>query len=286
MKKYPGRVYSKPQFVYIPPFVHTGAEFALIPSRDEPFGLVSVEFGRKGALGIGARVGGLGQMPGWWFSVESSTTKHLLTQFKKCINGALASDHETRALLRARSKVQRFPVQQWVEDLEALQTKAIKLNHKVQDGSTSALNTPFNSLPNSRNPSRVASPAASRQPSPSRATLELPSTSRAASRPSSPSGPASRPSSPTPVASRSHSPNPETSGPQMRRRLSSLLYPAHPSLEKYLPFRRRLSSLFPATRRTPFQDTNPSAPEEEDESRDSLGELPRSPPRSRPGTSG
>ncbi|KAG9855552.1 alpha-1,3-glucan synthase, partial [Aureobasidium melanogenum] len=283
MKKYPGRVYSKPQFVYIPPFVHEGAEWALIPSRDEPFGLVSVEFGRKGALGIGARVGGLGQMPGWWFSVESSTTKHLLTQFKKCINGALASDHETRALLRARSKVQRFPVQQWVEDLETLQTKAIKLNHKVQEGSTSALNTPFNSLPNSRNSSRVASPAASRQPSPSRATLELPFPSRAASRPSSPSGPASRPSSPTPAVSRSHSPSPETSGPQMRRRLSSLLYPAHPSLEKYMPFRRRLSSLFPASRRTPFTDLNPSAPEEEDESRDSLGELPSSP--SRPGTS-
>lgn len=36
-------------------FSHEGAEFALIPSRDEPFGLVSVEFGRKGALGVGAR---------------------------------------------------------------------------------------------------------------------------------------------------------------------------------------------------------------------------------------
>jgi alpha-1,3-glucan synthase len=64
MKKYPGRVYSKPEFTALPPFIFTGAEFALIPSRDEPFGLVAVEFGRKGALGVGARVGGLGQMPG------------------------------------------------------------------------------------------------------------------------------------------------------------------------------------------------------------------------------
>jgi alpha-1,3-glucan synthase len=62
MKKYPGRVYSKPEFTALPPFIFSGAEFALIPSRDEPFGLVAVEFGRKGALGIGARVGGLGQM--------------------------------------------------------------------------------------------------------------------------------------------------------------------------------------------------------------------------------
>lgn len=65
MEIYPGRVYSKPEFTALPPYIFSGAEFALIPSRDEPFGLVAVEFGRKGALGIGARVGGLGQMPGW-----------------------------------------------------------------------------------------------------------------------------------------------------------------------------------------------------------------------------
>lgn len=64
MKEYPGRVFSKPEFTALPPFIFSGAEFALIPSRDEPFGLVAVEFGRKGALGIGARVGGLGQMVG------------------------------------------------------------------------------------------------------------------------------------------------------------------------------------------------------------------------------
>jgi alpha-1,3-glucan synthase len=65
MEKYPGRVYSKPEFTALPPYIFSGAEYALIPSRDEPFGLVAVEFGRKGALGVGARVGGLGQMPGW-----------------------------------------------------------------------------------------------------------------------------------------------------------------------------------------------------------------------------
>ena len=64
MEKYPGRVFSKPEFTALPPYIFSGAEFALIPSRDEPFGLVAVEFGRKGALGVGSRVGGLGQMPG------------------------------------------------------------------------------------------------------------------------------------------------------------------------------------------------------------------------------
>jgi alpha-1,3-glucan synthase len=134
MKKYPGRVYSKPEFTQLPPYIFSGAEFALIPSRDEPFGLVAVEFGRKGALGVGARVGGLGQMPGWWFTVESTTSKHLIQQFKSAINDALASSIEVRADMRARSAKQRFPVARWVEDLEALHGASIRLH---QAGTTS-----------------------------------------------------------------------------------------------------------------------------------------------------
>ncbi|OKL57513.1 hypothetical protein UA08_07117 [Talaromyces atroroseus] len=69
---YPGRVFSNPQFTVLPPCIFSGADFGLIPSRDEPFGLVAVEFGRKGTLGVGSRVGGLGQMPGWWYTMRSS----------------------------------------------------------------------------------------------------------------------------------------------------------------------------------------------------------------------
>ncbi|KAK3676019.1 hypothetical protein LTR78_004211 [Recurvomyces mirabilis] len=130
MQKYPGRVYSKPEFTALPPFIFSGAEFALIPSRDEPFGLVAVEFGRKGALGVGSRVGGLGQMPGWWYTIESTTTKHQMHQFKMAISGALKSSYETRALMRARSAKQRFPVAQWKEDLEILQGTSIKIHKK------------------------------------------------------------------------------------------------------------------------------------------------------------
>src|SRR6266478_8877726 len=65
MEMYPDRVFSKPEFTALPPYPFSGANSALIPSRDEPFGLVAVEFGRKGALGVGSRLGGLGLMPGW-----------------------------------------------------------------------------------------------------------------------------------------------------------------------------------------------------------------------------
>ncbi|KAK3670004.1 Cell wall alpha-1,3-glucan synthase ags1 [Recurvomyces mirabilis] len=131
MKMYPTRVCSKPVFTALPPYIFSGAEFALIPSRDEPFGLVAVEFGRKGALGVGARVGGLGQMPGWWYTVESTTTAHLLKQFKKAIRDAMSCPTETKAMMRARSAKQRFPVAQWVEDLTILQSTSRRIHDKV-----------------------------------------------------------------------------------------------------------------------------------------------------------
>ncbi|GAB7350371.1 hypothetical protein MBLNU459_g0998t1 [Dothideomycetes sp. NU459] len=149
MKKYPGRVYSKPEFTALPPFIFSGAEFALIPSRDEPFGLVAVEFGRKGALGVGSRVGGLGQMPGWWYTIESQTTKHQMAQFKMAIHGALKSGYDIRATMRARSAKQRFPVAQWKEDLEILQSNSIKIHNKRvarrNNGLASGATTPFGS---------------------------------------------------------------------------------------------------------------------------------------------
>jgi alpha-1,3-glucan synthase len=58
------------------------------------------------------------------------TTKHLIQQFKMAINDALKSSHGIRALMRARSSKQRFPVAQWVEDLEILQATSIEKHTK------------------------------------------------------------------------------------------------------------------------------------------------------------
>ncbi|KAJ5902211.1 hypothetical protein N7495_002739 [Penicillium taxi] len=130
MELYPGRVFSKPEFTILPPYVFSGADFALIPSRDEPFGLVAVEFGRKGALGIGSRIGGLGQMPGWWYTVESDSTQHLLHQLKTAVESALDSSEQMREEMRANSAKQRFPVLEWVGKLERLQRTAISIHNE------------------------------------------------------------------------------------------------------------------------------------------------------------
>ena len=65
MELYPDRVFSKPEFTTLPPYLFGGVNFVLIPSRDELFGLVAVKFGREGTLGVESRLGGLGLMPGW-----------------------------------------------------------------------------------------------------------------------------------------------------------------------------------------------------------------------------
>jgi alpha-1,3-glucan synthase len=174
MKKYPGRVYSKPEFTALEPFIFSGAEFALIPSRDEPFGLVAVEFGRKGALGIGARVGGLGQMPGWWYTVESTTTSHLLHQFRGALKEALASKREVRAMMRARSAKQRFPVAQWVEDLEKLQSTAIRIHYKEAAKGLNHPATPSGTRPGTPRSRQVSGIWANRDASDSASILDPP----------------------------------------------------------------------------------------------------------------
>ncbi|KAI0703620.1 glycoside hydrolase family 13 and glycosyltransferase family 5 protein [Cytidiella melzeri] len=131
MELYPDRVYSKPEFTALPPYLFSGADFALIPSRDEPFGLVAVEFGRKGALGVGSRLGGLGLMPGWWFPVESMSTEHMMSQLTKTIKMALKSTEEERAMLRARSAVQRFPVVEWRQRTEDFHRRSINISRGV-----------------------------------------------------------------------------------------------------------------------------------------------------------
>ncbi|KAN0123743.1 glycosyltransferase [Russula decolorans] len=131
MELYPDRVYSKPEFTALPPYLFSGADFALIPSRDEPFGLVAVEFGRKGALGVGSRLGGLGLMPGWWFPVESMSTGHMMSQLTKTIKLALKSTEEERAILRARSAVQRFPVVEWRQRMEDFHKRSINASRHL-----------------------------------------------------------------------------------------------------------------------------------------------------------
>jgi len=66
-------------------------------------------------------------MPGWWYTIESTTTKHLINQFEHACREALSSDRSTREIMRAISAKQRFPVIEWIRGLDKLQNTAIEM---------------------------------------------------------------------------------------------------------------------------------------------------------------
>ena len=134
-------------------------------------------------------------MPGWWYTVESTSIQHLIRQFKSAIKSALAASQETRAEMRARSAVQRFPIAQWVRDLEILQITSIAKHHQVINKSfgrkngmrslsstatNSVVNTAVNTAANSPTASHRPSRRASRATSPNRRLEEDPATLRRA----------------------------------------------------------------------------------------------------------
>jgi alpha-1,3-glucan synthase len=63
-----------------------------------------------------------------WFPVESSSTSHMLSQLSKTIKMALKSTEEERAILRARSAVQRFPVVEWRQRMEDFHRRSIQMS--------------------------------------------------------------------------------------------------------------------------------------------------------------
>jgi glycogen synthase len=65
-----GRVFFKPAFYLFTAEMKLGCDFAMMPSRTEPFGFVDIEFAWCGCAVVGSLVGGLGKTPGWYYKVR------------------------------------------------------------------------------------------------------------------------------------------------------------------------------------------------------------------------
>lgn len=55
--RFKGRLAVHCEFMEVPSCLKWGADFCLMPSRDEPFGYVDIEFAWRGALTVGAQAG-------------------------------------------------------------------------------------------------------------------------------------------------------------------------------------------------------------------------------------
>ena len=105
-------------------------------------------------------------MPGWYYTVESTSAKHLISQFKDAIQGALSCEPETRAKMRAVSAKQRFPVARWVEEIGDLHKMSVHKSHKHRDNhlglarlSRAAFSRPASPSPSEPQVTRPVSPA-------------------------------------------------------------------------------------------------------------------------------
>ncbi|CAK0867763.1 unnamed protein product [Prorocentrum cordatum] len=70
-ERFRGRVFVKCEFQKVGDDLRFAADFCLMPSRDEPFGYVDVEFAWCGALVVGAQAGGLGKVPGFYYVAQN-----------------------------------------------------------------------------------------------------------------------------------------------------------------------------------------------------------------------
>jgi alpha-1,3-glucan synthase len=66
-----------------------------------------------------------------WYPVESSSASYLLPQLIKTIKLALKSTKEERAILRARSAVQRFPVIEWRQKTEDFHKRSVTASRSI-----------------------------------------------------------------------------------------------------------------------------------------------------------
>jgi len=108
------RCYIECAFVKVGPELKFAADFCLMPSRDEPFGYVDVEFAWHGALLVGAQAGGLGKVPGFYYVAQNrENLGRLRTEIKREVGRAMSAPAGHLAEMRARARACRFPLGVW-----------------------------------------------------------------------------------------------------------------------------------------------------------------------------
>lgn len=132
--------FHKQLFVY-PGFMMVGKElkfacdYCIMPSRDEPFGYVDIEFGWYGAVIVGALRGGLGKLPGFYFQIfNADSAAHMQAGLRSAIAMAMECDDQTFNEMSRACRRSTFPVAEWQDELLHLYSAAIR--NSVQPAKT------------------------------------------------------------------------------------------------------------------------------------------------------
>ncbi|CAL1160984.1 unnamed protein product [Cladocopium goreaui] len=118
MDCFEGRLVAKCEFIQAPPSLKWGADFCLMPSRDEPFGYVDIEFAWRGAITVGAQSGGLGKVPGFYYVQQNrENLSRLRRELRTAVRRAMQASQKTLRDMSARAMESSFPLIEWQESL-------------------------------------------------------------------------------------------------------------------------------------------------------------------------
>lgn len=119
--RFEGKLFVHAGFLVAPPELKLACEFCLMPSRDEPFGYVDIEFAWAGALVVGALRGGLGKLPGFYFRIlNADSAVHVQRSLRKAVAAAMACDANKLLFMSRTGRASAFPVDVWQRELSEL----------------------------------------------------------------------------------------------------------------------------------------------------------------------
>lgn len=113
-----GRLFVHTEFMRVPEALKFAADFCIMPSRDEPFGYVDVEFAWHGALMVGAEAGGLGKVPGFYYLAQNrENIGRLRRELARVISKAMEAPAEQLQSMASQAFVCEFPLATWQNKL-------------------------------------------------------------------------------------------------------------------------------------------------------------------------
>lgn len=124
--EYKGRVFIKCEFMRVPEALKFAADFCLMPSRDEPFGYVDIEFAWRGALLVGAQAGGLGKVPGFYYLAQNrENLGRLRRELRAVVTEAMNAPPEKLQRMSEEALRCNFPLGGW-------QQRILELYREIQ----------------------------------------------------------------------------------------------------------------------------------------------------------
>ncbi|CAJ1418441.1 unnamed protein product [Effrenium voratum] len=131
--EFSGRLSVVCQFLEIPDFLKWGVDFCLMPSRDEPFGYVDIEFAWRGAVAVGAQAGGLGKVPGFYYVAQNrENLRRLRRELRRAVATAMEASPELLQRMAQEALQSSFPLEAWQARLSHLYQDLLGVLNRCQ----------------------------------------------------------------------------------------------------------------------------------------------------------